>query len=69
MFVRSVLDKHGDGVAFVIEAPWRKEVGRVTTTLGAFFTENGDFSEGDLAAFVGGTLAPAVTSAAGKKGD
>lgn len=65
--VRNVPVKHSDKVEFVIESPWRKEVGRVSTSVGAFFTVDGHFSEGALARYVSTTLAPAVVSAASKK--
>lgn len=65
--MRSVLKRNTAELAWVVECPWRTEVGRVPVSLGAFFTENGDFSEGSLAAFVKQQLVPAVTAAAGKK--
>ena len=68
MFVRSTVDKRSsDEVVFVVECPWQAEVGRCAVSVGGFFTENGDFSEGHAAAFARAQLAPLVAAAAAGK--
>jgi hypothetical protein len=68
VYVRTTMDKHGDGVTFVVESPWTKQVGAATFSVGRWFTDDGRFSEGHLADDVAAAVVPLVKQAAAKKG-